>query len=63
MKNLTNEARSALLSARAKNRKAATALIAGGVELPKKQAKMMADLEAYYTSVLVPAAKTESEAA
>lgn len=62
MSKLTNEERSAILSARAKNRKAAIALTNAGVELPKTVAKKMADLEAWYTKALAPA-KTAKKAA
>jgi hypothetical protein len=55
MTKLTNEERSAILSARAKNRKAAIALTNAGVALPKNVAKKMADLEAYFTKALAPA--------
>lgn len=54
---LSTEARSALLSARAKNRKAGAALLNGGVELPKAIAKHLTALEAYYNKQLAPAAK------
>jgi hypothetical protein len=54
MATLTNEERSAILSARAKNRKAATALITAGVTLPKTVAKKMADLEEFYNKTLAP---------
>jgi len=55
MSKLTTEERSAILSARAKNRKAAIALTNAGVALPKAVAKKMADLEAWYTQALAPA--------
>lgn len=59
MSKLTSEERSAILSARAKNRKAAIALTNGGVALPKGIAKKMADLETWYNTVLAPAQKAE----
>lgn len=62
MAKLTNEERSAILSARAKNRKGATALINAGIALPKAQAKKMADLEAYFNKLLAPAKKTAKAA-
>ena len=57
MSKLTTEERSAILSARAKNRKAAIALTNAGVAVPKTVAKKMADLEAWYTKALAPASK------
>lgn len=62
MTKLTNEERSAILSARAKNRKAAIALTNAGVAIPKTVAKKMADLEDWYTKALAPA-KAEKKAA
>ncbi len=55
MSKLTNEARSAILSARAKNRKAANALIAGEVAVPKHVTAKMAALEEWYNKALAPA--------
>ena len=52
---LTKETRNAILSARAKNRKAATALTNGGVELPKHIAAKLKALETWYNAQLAPA--------
>ena len=57
MKNLTTEERNAILSARAKNRKAATALIEAGVVLPKAKANAMKALDEYLTGLIEGAAK------
>lgn len=66
MSKLTNETRSAILSARAKNRKAAIALTNAGVELPKHVASKLKALEDWYSAQLAPAsapAKTAKKAA
>lgn len=67
MSKLTSEARSALQSARAKNRKLAIALgNAGlqGVKIPKHVVTKVNALEEYFESVLAPkAAKPEAEVA
>jgi len=55
MSKLTTEERNAILSARAKNRKAATALLNAGVELPKAQAARMKALDDYFNKLLAPA--------
>lgn len=55
MSKLTTETRNALLSARAKNRKAATALTEAGVELPKHVAAKLKGLEEWYNAQLAPA--------
>jgi len=54
---LTNEARSAILSARAKNRKAATALVNGDVAVPKAITAHMKAVEDWANKALAPAAK------
>ena len=54
MAKLTNEERSAILSARAKNRKAAQALLNAGVTFPKHVAAKMAALEEYFNLTLAP---------
>lgn len=63
MSKLTNEQRNAIMSARAKNRKAMTALIEGEVELPKAVAKHAQALEAWFNAQLAPAAKKASKKA
>lgn len=63
MSKLTTEERSAILSARAKNRKAAIALTNAGVKLPVKFAKQMAALDAHLTQALAPAKKAAKKAA
>ena len=62
MAKLTNEERSAILSARAKNRKAAQALLNAGVTIPKQVADKMAALEEYFNKTLAPAAKAKKAA-
>jgi len=62
MAKLTNEERSAILSARAKNRKAAQALLNAGVTFPKHVAAKMAALEEYFNLTLAPAAKASKKA-
>ncbi len=57
MAKLTREARSAILSARAKNRKAAIALTAGDVTVPKAVATHMKAIEDWANKVLAPAKK------
>lgn len=52
MSKLTTEARSAILSARAKNRKAALALQTGGVEVPKAIAAHMKAVEEWANKAL-----------
>ena len=63
MAKLTNEERSAILSARAKNRKAAQALLNAGVTFPKHVAAKMAALEEYFNLTLAPAAKAKAKKA
>ena len=63
MSNLTTEARNAILSARAKNRKAAAALIAGDVTPPKAVAAAMRKLEDWANAQLAPAKKAAKKAA
>jgi len=67
MSKLTQETRSALQSARAKNRKLAVALGAAGLagaSIPKGIVTKVQAIEAYLDGVLAPAAKAEtSEAA
>lgn len=63
MAKLTNEARSAILSARAKNRKAAAALIAADVAVPKAVSNHMRAVEDWANKALAPAAKAEKVAA
>ena len=59
MSKLSTEGRNALMSARAKNRKAATvlqnAMQAGDVEIPKHVADKMAALEDWFTKQITPA--------
>jgi hypothetical protein len=57
MNKLTQEQRNALMSARAKNRKAMNALLAGEVEIPKSIAAHAMALETWYNKALAPAAK------
>jgi len=57
MAKLTREARSAILSARAKNRKAAIALTTGDVTVPKAVAAHMKAIEDWANKALAPAAK------
>jgi len=54
MAKLTNEERSAILSARAKNRKGAQALLNAGVTIPKHVADKMAALEEYFNKAIAP---------
>jgi hypothetical protein len=61
MSKLTNEQRSAILSARAKNRKGMTALLNGEVEMPASVAKHAKALEDWYCKALAPAAKPASK--
>jgi len=61
-KKLTREARSAILSARAKNRKAAIALTAGDVTVPKAIAGHMKAIEDWANKVLNVKAPKVSEA-
>lgn len=66
MTKLTTEARNAVLSARAKNRKAANALIAGEVAVPKAITAHMQAIEAWANKTLAPAkpkAKAKAKAA
>jgi hypothetical protein len=62
MSKLTNEARSAILSARAKNRKAALALQAADVQVPASVAKHMRAVEDWANKALAPAAKPAKKA-
>lgn len=55
MSKLTTEARNALMSARAKNRKAMTALIEAEVAIPKHVAAKAKALEEWYNAQLAPA--------
>lgn len=55
MSKLTTEQRSAILSARAKNRKAAVALTTAGVEAPKAVATAMRKVEDWANAQLAPA--------
>jgi hypothetical protein len=55
MSKLTNEQRSAILSARAKNRKAAIALAQGEVAVPKAVVAHMKAVEAWANKALAPA--------
>ena len=57
MAKLTNEQRSAILSARAKNRKGAIALTAGDVTVPKAVAAHMKAIEDWANKTLAPAKK------
>lgn len=57
MAKFNNDQRSAIMSARAKNRKAMTALLAGEVELPKAIVNHAKALETWYNAALAPAAK------
>lgn len=57
MSKLTNEARSAILSARAKNRKAATALLAAEIAVPKAVTNHMRAVEDWCNKQLAPASK------
>jgi hypothetical protein len=59
---LTNEQRSAILSARAKNRKAANALIEGEVTVPKALTAHMKSIEDWCNKALAPAAKAKKAA-
>ena len=58
MSKITPEQRSAIQSARAKNRKAANALIAGDVTVPKAVVAHMKAVEDWANKALAPAAKT-----
>jgi len=62
MSNYTNEQRSAIMSARAKNRKAMAALLDGEVELPKAVVNHAKALEEWYNKALAPA-KAKAKAA
>jgi hypothetical protein len=62
MANLTNEARSAILSARAKNRKAAIALQSVELDVPKAVANHMRAVEDWCNKALAPAAKAKKTA-
>ena len=57
MAKLTNEQRSAILSARAKNRKAATALANGEIAVPKAIVAHMKAVEDWANKLLAPAKK------
>ena len=59
---LTNEERSAILSARAKNRKAATALQTGEVAVPKAVVAHMKAIEDWANKALAPATKAKKAA-
>jgi hypothetical protein len=64
MSKFTNEERSAIMSARAKNRKAAIALQAADVDVPKAIANHMRAFEEWANKALAPAAKkAETKAA
>ena len=63
MANLTSEQRSAIMSARAKNRKAAIALQAAEVPVPAAVAKHMRAVEDWANKALAPAAKKADKAA
>ena len=63
MSNLTVDQRNAIMSARAKNRKAMTALLAGEVEMPKAIANHAKALETWFNAQLAPAAKKASKKA
>ena len=58
MSKLTSEQRSAILSARAKNRKAATALANGEITVPKAIVAHMKAVEDWVNKLLAPAKKT-----
>ena len=62
MSKLSNEQRNAIMSARAKNRKAMNALLAGEVELPKSVVNHAKALEEWYNKQLAPA-KAKAKAA
>jgi hypothetical protein len=62
MANLTNEQRSAILSARAKNRKAAIALQSVELDVPKAVAAHMRAVEDWANKALAPAAKAKKTA-
>lgn len=62
MSKLTNEERSAILSARAKNRKAMTALLNANVDIPKSVANHAQALETWYNKALAPASKAKKAA-
>jgi hypothetical protein len=55
MSKLTREERNAILSARAKNRKAAIALGNAGVKLPKSVVNKMRQLDEYFTAQVTTA--------
>ena len=57
MSKLTNEERSAILSARAKNRKAAIALQTADVTVPKAIVNHMKAVEEWANKILAPAPK------
>jgi len=57
MSNYTSEQRSAIMSARAKNRKAATALLTADVAIPKAIAAHMKAVEDWANKAIAPAAK------
>ena len=59
---LTTEARNALMSARAKNRKAMAALIEAEVAIPKHVAAKAKGLEEWFNAQLAPAAKARKAA-
>ena len=63
MTKLTNEQRSAILSARAKNRKAAIALQAGEVAVPKAVVAHMKAVEDWANKALAPAKAKAKKAA
>ena len=58
MSKLTSEQRNAVLSARAKNRKAAIALTTGDVAVPKAITAHMKAVEDWANKLLAPAKKT-----
>jgi len=62
MGKLTNDQRSAILSARAKNRKAATALANGEVTVPKAIVAHMRAVEDWTNKLLAPAKKAQPKA-
>ena len=62
MSNYTNEQRSAIMSARAKNRKAASVLAQSEVEVPKALVAHMKAIEDWANKALAPAAKAKKAA-
>ena len=62
MSKITPEQRSAIQSARAKNRKAGAALVNGDVTVPKAIAAKMKALDEWFTAQITPAKKAAPEA-